>query len=253
YARIAGADLGVLTHTWFLAVMAHFYLLWPIVMARIPKRRRIAVVGTLFALAVVWRVVAIAVMSPGWVYNATDTNAAALLAGCLLAVVRPRSWRFAGLAIPALAVGMVLPVFGEQGAAFFWGGFAAIALGVLAVQYAVQGAGWMGAPVMGWIGEISYGLYLWHYVFLTVGVGAIPTLIISTALATASYYLIEKPAPRWAPGRLAGSSRCAARPARRISGRAPGRGSGVGEGGPCRSCGPRAVSTGRSLSTPVPG
>lgn len=197
YARIAGADLGVLTHTWFLAVMAHFYLLWPIVMARIPKRRRIAVVGTLFALAVVWRVVAIAVMSPGWVYNATDTNAAALLAGCLLAVVRPRSWRFAGLAIPALAVGMVLPVFGEQGAAFFWGGSAAIALGVLAVQYAVQGAGWMGAPVMGWIGEISYGLYLWHYVFLTVGVGAIPTLIISTALATASYYLIEKPAPRW--------------------------------------------------------
>ena len=42
YARIAGADLGVLTHTWFLAVMAHFYLLWPLAMARIPKRRRTA-------------------------------------------------------------------------------------------------------------------------------------------------------------------------------------------------------------------
>src|SRR5690606_34699346 len=89
YARIAGADLGVLTHTWFLAVMAHFYLLWPIVMARLPTRRRIAVVGPLVAPAVVWRVVAIAVMSPAWVYKTTDTNAATLLAGCLRPVVRP--------------------------------------------------------------------------------------------------------------------------------------------------------------------
>ena len=32
--------------------------------------------------AIAWRVTAIGIMSPGWVYNATDTNAAALLVGC---------------------------------------------------------------------------------------------------------------------------------------------------------------------------
>ncbi|HEX6947767.1 MAG TPA: acyltransferase [Acidimicrobiia bacterium] len=197
YARIAGAELGVLTHTWFLAAMAHFYLFWPLVLGRIPKRRRIVVIGLLLFAAVVWRAVTIWVASPGWVYNATDTNAAALLAGCFLGVVKPRSWRLAGISIPGLALAMLLPVFGEEGAGFFWGHFLAIALGLMAVQYAVGGAGWMGSPVMGWLGEISYGLYLWHYVFVGVGVGVVPTLILSLAVAALSYYWIETPTQSW--------------------------------------------------------
>lgn len=197
YARIAGMDLGVLTHTWFLAVMAHFYLLWPLAMAAIPTRSRIRVIGVLAVIAVAWRLVAMDVMSPGWVYNSTDTNAAALLAGCLLGVVKPRKWRHTGWSIPALLGLVFLPVFGEEGAAFFWGGFLALALGVLAVQYAVDGPAWLATPVMGWVGEISYGLYLWHYVFLGVGVGMVPTIVLSVAFAAASYYWVEEPAQKW--------------------------------------------------------
>ncbi|MDG2112598.1 MAG: acyltransferase [Actinomycetota bacterium] len=89
YARIEGVDLGRLTHTWFIAVIIHFYLLWPIVIGAIPARHRRRIIGVLTVAAIVWRAVAIGIMSPGWVYNATDTNAAALLVGCCLAVAPP--------------------------------------------------------------------------------------------------------------------------------------------------------------------
>lgn len=197
YSRVAGADLGVLTHTWFLAVMAHFYLLWPLAIWAIPRHRRVQVIGGLLVIAVAWRAVAIGVMEPSWVYNATDTNAAALLAGSFLGVTRPRMWPHTGWAIPLMLVLMFVPFFGEEGAAFFWGGFLAIGLGVLAVGHATADPKWLGASSMVWLGEISYGLYLWHYVFVTVGAPAIATIILSLILAVASYYYVEEPAQKW--------------------------------------------------------
>lgn len=97
------------------------------------------------------------------------------------------------MALPLLGAATLLPFFGEEGAAFFWGGFVAIGLSLLAVRYAIQGPQWLGTPVMGWIGEVSYGLYLWHYVFLQVGLGLIPTVTLSVALAAFSYYRVEEP------------------------------------------------------------
>lgn len=197
YARAGGADLGVLTHTWFLAVMAHFYLLWPLVIWVLPRHRRIHVIGGLLVVAVAWRAVAIGVMEPAWVYNATDTNAAALLAGCFLGVTRPRLWAHTGWAIPLMLGLMFVPFFGEQGPAFFWGGFLAIGLGVLAVGHATSDPKWLGGSFMVWLGEISYGLYLWHYVFVTVGVPVVATIALTLGLAAASYYYVEEPAQKW--------------------------------------------------------
>ncbi|MEX2323035.1 MAG: acyltransferase [Acidimicrobiia bacterium] len=197
YARVAGADLGLLTHTWSLAVEEHFYLLWPLVIGAVPATQRVRVVGLLAAVAIAWRVVAIQVMSPGWVYNATDTNAAALLAGCYLAVARPRPWRWTGWSVPALLVLMFLPVFGEEGSAFLWGGFVAIALGVVAIQHAVTRPAWLEGRVLVWLGQISYGLYLWHYVF--VRSDSIPiwvALPLTVVVAAASWYLVEEPIRR---------------------------------------------------------
>jgi peptidoglycan/LPS O-acetylase OafA/YrhL len=198
YARIAGVDLGVLTHTWFLAVMAHFYLLWPLVIVAVPSRQRLLVVGLLALAAIVWRVIAIAVVSPGWVYNATDTNAAALLVGCFLGVARPGPWRFVGWSIPALLLMMLLPIFGEEGPAFLWGGFVAIALGVLAIQYTVTQPAWLEAPPIVWLGEISYGIYLWHYVFLGIGLNAWVVLPLTVVIAAISWHFLEQPLAEWA-------------------------------------------------------
>ena len=143
YARISGVDVGPLTHTWSLAVEEHFYLLWPWAIAVVPARHRVRVIGLLAVAAIAWRSIAIGVLSAGWVYNATDTNAAALLAGCYVAVARPRQWRLAAWSIPALLTLMLLPAFGEQGAAFLWGGFVAIGLGVMAIQHATTRPAWL--------------------------------------------------------------------------------------------------------------
>jgi peptidoglycan/LPS O-acetylase OafA/YrhL len=58
-------------------------------------------------------------------------------------------------------------------------------------------------PAMAWLGLISYGIFLWHYVIaLHLGLGGMKagfgvvlggTLAISIACAAASYYLVERP------------------------------------------------------------
>lgn len=197
YARIEGFELGLLTHTWFLAVLLHFYLLWPLVIAAVPVQHRVRAIGVIALAAVAWRVTAIGIMSQAWVYNATDTNAAAILAGCFLAVVRPGTWRVARWSVPALAALMLVPWYGEQGTAFLWGDFLAIGLAVLAVQDAATRRSWLASPVIVWLGTISYGLYLWHYVFLRSGVSAWVTAPLTILAAAASWYLLEEPLRRW--------------------------------------------------------
>jgi len=196
YARIAGVDVGPLTHTWSLAVEEHFYLLWPLLIGVIPPRHRLRVIGLLAVAAVAWRGVAIGVMSPSWVYNATDTNAAALLAGCYLGVARPRPWRWAWWSVPTLLVLMFLPMFGAEGPASAWGGFVAIGLGVIAIQHAVARPRWLETPVLVWLGKISYGLYLWHYLYLRTAAPAWAALALAVATAAASWYLVETPIRR---------------------------------------------------------
>lgn len=200
YARIEGFDLGLLTHTWFLAVMAHFYVLWPLVIAAVPAHHRIRAIGVLAVAAIAWRVIAIGVMSPGWVYNATDTNAAALLAGCYLGVTRQRTWRFAGWSIPVLLALTFVPSFGDQGAAVLWGAFVALAFAVMAIQHSLTRPAWLEAPAMVWLGKISYGLYLWHYIFLQIDMPFWAALPLTLLTATASWYLLEKPIREWAIG-----------------------------------------------------
>ncbi|HSM02772.1 MAG TPA: acyltransferase [Acidimicrobiia bacterium] len=201
FARIDGFDLGLLTHTWFLAVLLHFYLLWPLVIAAVPARHRLRAIGAIALAAIAWRVVAIGVMSEGWVYNATDTNAAAILAGCYLAVARPRTWAVGRWSVPALLALMLFPAFGEEGNAFLWADFVAIGLATLAVQDAALRRSWLALPPIVWLGTISYGLYLWHYVFLRSGVSAWLTVPLTIATAAASRYLLEEPLRRW-QGRL---------------------------------------------------
>ena len=76
------------------------------------------------------RVVAIKVMSAGWVYNATDTNAAALFVGAFLAVAGLRAPRATvAWSLPALLGLMLLPAFDDSGRFVLWGGFVALALG----------------------------------------------------------------------------------------------------------------------------
>ena len=201
YARIEGLDLERLTHVWFIAVIAHFYVLWPIVIAAIGAKHRTLIVGGLAVAAIAWRATAIEFMSPGWVYNATDTNAAALLVGCYLAVARLASWRFAKWSVPALLALMLVPAFGGTGTTVLWGGFAALALSALTVQYALTDPAWLANRVLLRVAELSFGLYLWHYVFIRSDIALWLALVLTVAATAASWYLLEQPVLRWAARR----------------------------------------------------
>lgn len=201
YARIGGSDLGLLTHTWSLAVEEHFYLLWPVVLAWVPPAARRRVLWWLLAVALLWRALAIVILSEAWVYNSTDTNAAALLAGCYLAVSASKPNRWFALCVPALVVLAALPYFGHDSPMFLWGGFLAIALGVGAVNYATTRARWLELAPVVWVGKISYGLYLWHYVLIRSDLSIWLALPLTLLLAAASWYLVEEPIRKWRTAR----------------------------------------------------
>lgn len=196
YGRIEGITLGRLTHTWFIAVIAQFYLVWPLVIGRLQPKHRPWVIGGLAVAAIVWRAVAIEVMSPGWVYNSSDTNAAGLFIGAFLAVAMPPVWRGAKWAIPALLGLMLLPVFGDTGDLVFWGGFVAMALGALAIQYASTGPAWLEHPVLLKIADVSFGIYLWHYVFVRSDIPLWSALVFTAVATVASWVIVEQPVLR---------------------------------------------------------
>ena len=57
--------------------------------------------------------------------------------GCYLAVARPDKWRFAKWSVPALLALMLVPALGNADTTVLWGGFAALPLSALTVQYAL--------------------------------------------------------------------------------------------------------------------
>ena len=252
------ADPSPLRHTWSLAIEEQYYLLWPLIVlgAVIVARRRGTAVAT-----VVGAVAAIgAVASAGWMasragawdidrlYLGTDTRVAAPLVGALLACVlhrrrrRPASGLTAsahdsdlfsltativgGLALGALSVAVVV-VSATDGWLYRGGFVLAAAVGAGAVVGGVLGGeGPVGrllalAPLR-WVGERSYGLYLYSWPIQIMGraqgldrIGlSLVTVGISVAVAAASFRWLEMPVRRGtlsAPGQ---------RPAK-ISGRRP--------------------------------
>lgn len=211
----------LLRNLWSLAVEEQFYLLWPLLLPLILRLRR-GRVPLAVGLAAASALTAVALSGAGEtrIYYGTDTHAFGLLLGVALAFLRPAE---RGRGVPALVGGAAVlgiialtVVTPGQGAATFPGMLvAASVLAAVAIAGAVRAGSPLGrvldAAPLRWIGERSFGIYLWHWplvVLLTVATtrtspdAAVPleigvlTLAITLVVAEVSYRFIEQPVRR---------------------------------------------------------
>jgi peptidoglycan/LPS O-acetylase OafA/YrhL len=192
WTTAAGLSSGVLGHTWSLAVEEQFYILWPVALIlglRYGDRRTVALVALAVAVGVLpWRLF-IATTTTGWrTFLGTDTNADALLLGCAIALLQPRLSRLAGWAgiIGLIAVSELWHTSADTVPLF---SLAAIT-SALAVAACPTVLSW--SP-LAYVGRISYGLYLVHYLLIWSGIPW-PTVVLgSLAIASVSYRYLELP------------------------------------------------------------
>ena len=217
------------THCWSLAIETQFYLIYPLILLGIYKlaksrgegraKRGLLFAGVTLLLALISVILMIVLFDPqqdaSRVYYGTDTRAFSLLFGALLAILWeyrmvPRrlsasvnmvlgSVSFAALLVMTIAI---------NGSSNFWyrgGQFVGTILTVLMV-YAVSGrktwlSRFLSNPVLKWIGDRSYSIYLWHYpiiLLISKGIKAswwitLIEIVLSVVLAELSYRFIETP------------------------------------------------------------
>lgn len=211
-----------LGHMWSLAVEEQFYLIWPVVLF-VLLRRRVPHLGAWLALAALLSVVERFVLaaygvSANRLYAGLDTRADALLWGAAAGVAFHRGKTAAlrpyasVVALVSLAV-LILHLVGG-----LWAGPKSTDVLFLLVETIVALltvaliVGVIEAPaspvtrILQWrplryVGQISYGVYLWHFLLFAIldDAGA-HNLWIKVALAfvvaIASYHLIEAPCLR---------------------------------------------------------
>ena len=228
YFEAAGVP-SPFTHCWSLAIETQFYLIYPLILLGIYKlvksrgegraNRGLLFAGVTLLLALISVILMIVLFDPqqdaSRVYYGTDTRAFSLLFGALLAILWeyrmvPRrlsanvnmvlgSVSFAVLLVMTIAI---------NGSSNFWyrgGQFFGTILTVLMV-YAVLGrktwlSRFLSNPVLKWMGDRSYSIYLWHYpiiLLISKGIKAswwitLIEIVLSVVLSELSYRFIETP------------------------------------------------------------
>ncbi|MCO5326204.1 MAG: acyltransferase [Solirubrobacterales bacterium] len=222
-----------LNHLWSLSVEEQFYIVWPFVIilgAKLFPRvepttgARFRMAGATLVLALISMIVMIVLYSPGIdpsrVYYGTDTRALELLVGAALAMVWPSRRLHARIKPEArrtidivggigLLVVFILFLRAQEYDPFLYrGGFlllsVATAMAVAALAHPASRLGpIVGCRPMLWVGQRSYGIYLWHFpiIVLTTPDGAqgvdLPRAFLQVAatfiVAALSWKYVEDP------------------------------------------------------------
>jgi peptidoglycan/LPS O-acetylase OafA/YrhL len=224
-----------LDHIWSLSVEEQFYLIWPLLvwgLLLLGRGKRTAIGVGSVALAAASFLLLGLLASPGFdntrAYVGTDTRAGGLLLGAALAAwwrggiydQRPPSeasraprWLDSLAAVGLVAVVALMATMPDHTMALYQWGLLALTLATLALVAAAAHPASVTSKALGfaplrWLGERSYGIYLWHLpviVFIShqtfidiTGVSAgwvwaLVALGITVGLSAASWTWIEDP------------------------------------------------------------
>ena len=204
-------------YTWTLSIEEQFYLLWPFLLVwgyrrspRLLAGLTAALIGASLALDL-YLGTSRAVKYDPHEYFGTDTNALPILVGALLAILLHQRWlprlleSLAPAALPAL---VLLPVVGYLNEtshpslviASGTGLSLLVLIGVL-VEPRSPAATVLSIPVLRWLGERSYSIYLWNVLARAAMlnllghtlVGDLGWTLMFLVLGEASYRYVERP------------------------------------------------------------
>jgi peptidoglycan/LPS O-acetylase OafA/YrhL len=212
-----------LAHLWSLAVEEQFYIVWPFLLlgllALLKLRGRLAVVA---GLALVSAVLPFFYWDGGAgndrIYFGTDTRAVGMLAGALVALLWHQRralgrgaarWAAPRAYLGMTVVGAFLFTVGNNPVKFVVGPAVMALAAAQVIPYLVDDpagrmARFFDTRVLVWLGQRSYAVYLWHYLFAT-WLHPLPDIVyipvgisLSLLVAHLSWKFVEAPALHYA-------------------------------------------------------
>ena len=204
-------------HYWSLSIEEQFYVVLPLVLLLLLRLRRHAVAVLLLLTAVVAGSVALqvwhAATDPTYAYYATETRVYQLAAGVLLALVTrmvrvPASlgWPLAVLGLTGIVVvGSALVDVTPSTRGLLATAASVAVIGGLYAAPAGPVARVLALPVPQYLGQVSYGTYLWHWPVILAARQVLevdPIVLVAvaapvaTGLAALSYEVFERPIRR---------------------------------------------------------
>ena len=220
-------------HLWSLAIEEQFYMIFPLLFLLINKKKKskdgtyklnknfLYVVLGLILLSLIVHILLFDINNISRIYFGTDTRAFSLLVGVVGAILYPmeklhtkvtpqQNLMYSVVSLASIATLITVMIYtSEYNTWLYRGGFLLVAiLGLIVIissgkQHTLMSRLLSFKPVV-FIGKISYSLYLWHFpvLVLTTPVSEIGNpniifvilrVILTFALATASYLFVETP------------------------------------------------------------